>query len=107
MVTAFALAAIVIAWLVLAKGPVSIKWFATIVAPGLFIIQIVMLVLIFSEQSWSELVGDRADRSVREPAAQLHDRRRVQPRRRLLVVAGDGQPGTRDQAPSAPPTGPT
>jgi nucleobase:cation symporter-1, NCS1 family len=57
MVTGFALVAIVIAWLVLAKGPVSIKWFATIVAPGLFIIQIVMLFLIFSEQSWGELVN--------------------------------------------------
>mgnify|MGYP002682680821 CR=1 FL=1 len=49
VVTLFAIVAIVIAWLVLAKGPVSIKWFNTVVAPGLFVIQLVMLVLLFKD----------------------------------------------------------
>src|SRR5690606_20225361 len=57
MVTGFAVIAIVIAWLVLARGPVSIKWFNTIVAPGLFIIQIVMVFLIFGEVSWGEMTA--------------------------------------------------
>ncbi len=57
MVTGFAVIAIVIAWLILARGPVSIKWFNTVVAPGLFIIQIVMVVLIFSEKSWADLTA--------------------------------------------------
>jgi NCS1 family nucleobase:cation symporter-1 len=57
VVTGFAIVAIVIAWLILAKGPVSIKWFNTVVAPGLFIIQIVMVVLIFTEKSWGEMTA--------------------------------------------------
>lgn len=57
MVTGFAIVAIVAAWLILAKGPVSIKWFNTIVAPGLFIIQIVMVILLFKDQSWSDITA--------------------------------------------------
>ncbi len=57
VVTLFAIVAIVIAWLVLAKGPVSIKWFNTIVAPGLFVIQLVMLVLLFKDQSWADVTA--------------------------------------------------
>ena len=57
MVTGFAIIAIVVAWLILARGPVSIKWFNTVVAPGLFIIQLVMVVLIFSEKSWGDLTA--------------------------------------------------
>ena len=57
VVTAFAVLAIVISWLILAKGPVSIKWFNTIVAPGLFIIQIVMVILILHEKSWGQLTA--------------------------------------------------
>lgn len=57
LVTGFAVIAIVTAWLILAKGPVSIKWFNTVVAPGLFIIQIVMVVLLFKDQSWSDITA--------------------------------------------------
>jgi len=57
IVTVFAIVAIVTAWLVLAKGPVSIKWFNKIVAPGLFVIQLVMVVLLFKDHSWTEITA--------------------------------------------------
>lgn len=54
-VTGFALVALVLAWYVLARGPVTIRFFNRIVAPGLAVVTIVMLVLIFGETSWSEI----------------------------------------------------
>lgn len=56
-VTLMALVAIVVSWLVLAKGPVSIKWMNNIVAPALAIVVIGMLILIFADRSWGELIG--------------------------------------------------
>lgn len=56
-VVGMALLAIAISWLVLVKGPVSIKWLNRIVAPGLALVTLVMLVLIFAERSWGELVS--------------------------------------------------
>ena len=56
-VTAFALVAIVISWVVLSRGPVTIKFLNRIVAPGLALITLGMLALIFTEQSWSELTA--------------------------------------------------
>jgi NCS1 family nucleobase:cation symporter-1 len=56
-VVAMALLAIVVSWFVLVKGPVSIKWFNRIVAPGLAVVTLVMLVLIFAEESWGELLA--------------------------------------------------
>ncbi len=56
-VVVMALVAIAISWLVLVKGPVSIKWFNRIVAPGLAAVTILMLVLIFFEKSWGEILA--------------------------------------------------
>ncbi len=56
-VVVMALVAIAISWFVLVKGPVSIKWFNRIVAPGLTLVTLVMLVLIFSERSWGEILA--------------------------------------------------
>lgn len=55
-VTAFALVAIVAAWVILAKGPLTIRFFNRIVAPGLAVLTVGMLVLIFTETSWSQLL---------------------------------------------------
>lgn len=55
MVSAFGLLAIGISWLILWKGPVTIKWLNRFVAPGLVVMSIVMVVLILGESSWSEL----------------------------------------------------
>lgn len=56
-VTLMALVAIAVSWLVLAKGPVSIKWMNNIVAPALAIVVVGMLILIFADRSWSELLA--------------------------------------------------
>ena len=45
-VTAFALVAIVAAWVILAKGPLTIRFFNRVVAPGLAVLTVGMLVLI-------------------------------------------------------------
>ena len=55
-VTAFALVAIVAAWVILAKGPLTIRFFNRVVAPGLAVLTVGMLVLIFTETSWSQLL---------------------------------------------------
>jgi NCS1 family nucleobase:cation symporter-1 len=59
VVTAFALVAIVLSWLVLSRGPVTIKFLNRIVAPGLAIITLGMLGLIFTDVSWSQLTAAR------------------------------------------------
>ncbi len=55
-VTAFALLAIVAAWVILAKGPLTIRFFNRVVAPGLAVLTVGMLLLIFTETSWSQLL---------------------------------------------------
>ena len=55
-VTAFALVAIVAAWVILTKGPLTIRFFNRVVAPGLAVLTVGMLVLIFTETSWSQLL---------------------------------------------------
>jgi len=57
LVGVFGFLALVISWVVVVKGPVALKWFNRIVAPGLAIILFVMLYYIFHETSWSELTG--------------------------------------------------
>ena len=57
LVTLFALVALAVAWFVLARGPVTIRFFNRIVAPVLAVVVVVMLVLIFSERSWSEIAA--------------------------------------------------
>ena len=57
LVTAFSLAALVISWIILVKGPVSIEWVNRIVAPGIAVMAVVMLVLIFVAKPWGELLA--------------------------------------------------
>ncbi|WP_206323211.1 cytosine permease [Streptomyces sp. HNM0574] len=56
-VSLIALAAVVVSWLVLARGPVSIAWVNRFVAPGLVVVTLGMLALVFTKASWSELVA--------------------------------------------------
>ncbi len=56
-VTLFALVAIVAAWAILAKGPLSIRFLNRIVAPGLAVLTVGMIVLLFTETSWTELTN--------------------------------------------------
>jgi nucleobase:cation symporter-1, NCS1 family len=55
LVIVFALIAIAVSWLVLARGPLTIRFLNRIVAPGLAVVTVVMLILIFTETSWSEM----------------------------------------------------
>lgn len=56
VVTAFALVAIFTAWVILAKGPLTIRFLNRIVAPGLAILTVGMIALLFVETSWTELL---------------------------------------------------
>ncbi len=56
-VTLFALVAITVAWAILAKGPLTIRFFNRIVAPGLAILTLAMIALLFTETSWSALMS--------------------------------------------------
>lgn len=60
VVSLLAVLAIVVSWIVLAKGPISIKWFNNIVAPLLAIVVVGMAILLLTEYSWSTLVGSPA-----------------------------------------------
>lgn len=46
-----------LAWAVLVRGPVSISWLNRIVGPGLVIVSVLLLYLIFVERSWSDLLA--------------------------------------------------
>jgi NCS1 family nucleobase:cation symporter-1 len=52
-----AVGAILLTWFIVAKGPTSIKFFNMIVAPALFVLMIVMMWLILSERTFSELMA--------------------------------------------------
>ena len=56
-VTLFAAAAIVACWLVLSRGPISIKWVNRVVAPGLFVVQLLMVCLLLGEHDWATLAA--------------------------------------------------
>ena len=68
LVIGAALVAIVIAWLLLVKGPVSIGWMNKIIAPGLAIMTVVMLVLLLVNFSWADIAAS-------EPLAPFDDQR--------------------------------
>ena len=51
------LVAIVVSWLVLCRGPVSVEAVCRAIAPLLIAILVVVIVIIFSRNSWSELVA--------------------------------------------------
>jgi NCS1 family nucleobase:cation symporter-1 len=55
-VTAFSLLAIAVAWVVLAKGPLTIRWLNRIVAPGLALLTVGMVVLLLARTSVTELL---------------------------------------------------
>ncbi|MGH3450923.1 MAG: purine-cytosine permease family protein [Haloechinothrix sp.] len=68
MVVAMSLLALVVAWLTLVRGPVSIEWVNKIVAPVLAVMTVVMLIVLLRNHSWTEL-------SVAEPLAAFDDDR--------------------------------
>jgi len=57
LVVVFALASILAAGLLLVKGPVSIEWSNKIVAPGLALMTVFMIFLIFAHRSWGDLLA--------------------------------------------------
>ncbi|MET3288638.1 UNVERIFIED_CONTAM: NCS1 family nucleobase:cation symporter-1 [Brevibacillus sp. OAP136] len=57
VVVGFALLALVLSWIVVAKGPVSIKWLNRIVAPGLVLMLIVMIYMLFTQHSFAEILA--------------------------------------------------
>lgn len=57
MVITGAIFAILISWVLLVKGPVSIEWVNKFVAPALVVVILVMLGALFTEYSWSEMVA--------------------------------------------------
>ncbi|MFV0461518.1 MAG: purine-cytosine permease family protein [Actinomycetales bacterium] len=56
-VTLLALLAIVLAWALLAKGPLTIRFFNRFVAPGLALLTVGMFGMLFLETSWPELLA--------------------------------------------------
>ena len=57
LVVVFSLTSILIAGVLLVKGPVSIEWFNKVVAPGLGLMTVFMIFLIFADSSWGELLA--------------------------------------------------
>ncbi|MGD8189466.1 purine-cytosine permease family protein [Brevibacillus ginsengisoli] len=57
IVIGFSLLALVLSWIVVAKGPVSIKWLNRIVAPGLILMLVVMMYMLFSQHSFGEILA--------------------------------------------------
>ncbi|MFJ9854800.1 cytosine permease [Streptomyces sp. NPDC101150] len=55
IVSVIALAVVVVSWLALARGPVSIEWVNKFVAPGLVLVTVGMLALVLSHTGWPEL----------------------------------------------------
>lgn len=56
LVTIFALVCIAAAWWLVAKGPVTIRAFNRVVAPGLTIVIIGLIIFLFTQTTWSELM---------------------------------------------------
>lgn len=55
LVSVLAIVAVAVSWIVLWRGPVSVKWLNRIVGPGLVLMSIVMLFYIFGEKGWSQI----------------------------------------------------
>src|SRR5699024_10965663 len=56
-VVAISLFAIILSWVLLVRGPVSVQCLNRIVVPGLCIVALGMLALVFTRVSWTELVS--------------------------------------------------
>ncbi len=50
------LAAVVVSWIILTRGPTSIETVNRVVSPGLVVVTLIMLVLVFTQVGWSELM---------------------------------------------------
>lgn len=57
IVSVFALLAILAGWFVLSRGPVTISKLNRFVAPGLIVIVVLMMTLLMSQHSWSDLLA--------------------------------------------------
>ncbi len=57
LVALFGLAALFSSWLVVVKGPVALKWFNRIAAPGLSVVIVVMLSFLFKDNSWGDFTA--------------------------------------------------
>jgi len=57
MVSLAGIVSLLLAWAVLVRGPVSISWLNRIVGPGLVLVSFLLLYLIFTQRSWSELLA--------------------------------------------------
>lgn len=57
LVTVFALVCIFAAWALVAKGPVTIKAFNRVVAPGLALVILGLIIFLFTQTTWSELMA--------------------------------------------------
>ncbi|MBK0421550.1 cytosine permease [Leucobacter sp. CSA2] len=57
LVTVFALAAIFVGWIILARGPVTISKLNRFIAPGLLVVVALMMVLLMSQYSWDDLLA--------------------------------------------------
>lgn len=60
VVSVLAVAALVCSWVIVARGPRSLELVNRFVAPGLVVVTLVMLVLIFTSTSWSDLAATPA-----------------------------------------------
>lgn len=57
VVVAFAVISLVLVWLIVVRGPIALKWFNRIAAPGLALIVVAMLVVLLRQNSYSEFVA--------------------------------------------------
>ncbi len=57
IVTLLGVVGFLIAWFVVVKGPVSIKWFNRIVAPGLAVVTMLLLVFVLAQRPWGEITA--------------------------------------------------
>lgn len=54
-VSLLGLTALLASWIVLVRGPVSINWLNRLVGPGLVLVSVALLVLIFRDQAWGDV----------------------------------------------------
>lgn len=56
-VSILGLLAVAVSWTIVARGPQSIEWVNRLVAPGLMLVTLGMLILVFTKTSWSDLAS--------------------------------------------------
>ena len=57
LVAAFGVVSLVVSWVVVTRGPVALKWFNRVAAPGLTAVVIVMYVYLFKDNSWADFTA--------------------------------------------------